>query len=84
MQQLEVEAGGLMTHFELLLAGNVQPQEQNEALKDVVLILVANGLTEEVEHSQVEVVFLDFTIPDFEVVEKRNDEVLQLLLVVEV
>ena len=84
MQQIQVEAGRLVTHFELLLPGNVEPEEEDEAAEDIVLMLVANGLAEEVEHAEVKVIFLDFAVADLEVVEKGDDEILELLLVVEV
>ena len=73
-----------MTHFQLLLPSNVEPEEEDEAAEDIVLMLVANGLAEEVEHAEVKVIFLDFAVADLEVVEKGDDEILELLLVVEV
>jgi len=45
---------------------------------------VANRLTQKVQHSEVKVIFLDLSITDFEVMKKRDNQILQFFLVIEV
>lgn len=62
----------------------IQPQEENKCFKDVVLFLMANGLAQEVEHPEIQIILLDLPIPDLEIVEKRNDEIYQRFVMIEV
>lgn len=45
---------------------------------------MADSLTQEVQHPQIEVILLDLSIADLEIVEERYDEGDEWLLVVEV
>ena len=51
----------------------IQTQEENKGFKDVIFLLVADGLAQKVQHPQVEVILLDLSIADLEVVEERYD-----------
>jgi len=45
---------------------------------------MANRLTQKVQHSEVKVIFFNLSVADFEVMEKRDNQILQFLLVIEV
>jgi hypothetical protein len=82
-KESQKETGILPAYLKLIII-EVQPQEEDESLEDVIFLLVTYGLAEEVQHPQIEVVLLDFSIADLEIVEEGYDEGNQRFLVVEV
>lgn len=45
---------------------------------------MANGLAQEIEHPEIQIILLDLSIPNLEIVEERNDKINQRFVMVEV
>lgn len=72
------------TNFKIIFTIYFESQKDDEVLKDIIFTLVANGLAQEVKHSQIEVIFFNFSISDFKVVKEGDNHALDFSVVVEI
>ena len=79
-----MQASDIFPNSEIVFAFDSQPQKEYKVLKDVILILMADDLTEKVEHSEIEIVLFYFSIAYFEIVEERNDHALNWFAMIEI